>query len=234
MMENFRFIFTGPVGAGKTTAIRSVSNLVYMDSDVKVSDRATFSKPKTTVAMDNGVLQLDKNRRVHLYGTPGQKRFSFMWDILARSMAKDCSGLVILIDNARDYPFVDLMYYLSEFRQLVDTKNIVIAVTHSDIQSVPTLRDYKNWLGRRDISASVVQIDARKERDVLFIIRMLLWREKACAKLTSASSVDGVTRGKELGYPDKPVLQQSRPDYDYGGDIPTIHDAVYQLKAASL
>ncbi len=39
-------------------------------------------KVKTTVAMDYGTMTLDAKEKIHLYGTPGQERFNFMWDIL--------------------------------------------------------------------------------------------------------------------------------------------------------
>ena len=56
-------------------------------------------KGQTTVAMDYGTLQLDAQTKVHLYGTPGQERFDFMWEILAQGGL----GLVLLLDNCLLY-----------------------------------------------------------------------------------------------------------------------------------
>lgn len=232
VMKNYKLIFTGPVGAGKTTAIRSVSNLIYKDGDVRVSDGIGMRKTTTTVAMDNGVLQIGEEERVHLYGTPGQERFRFMWDILANSIAKDCIGLAILIDNARNYPFRDLAYYLKEFRHLVATKKLVIAVTHTDIQLSPELDDYRAWLSRHSVSASVAQIDARKEQDVLLIIGMLLQGVSRFGEQHSASFANGSLKENDMEHSKKipsSQLQDSGRDQEQG--VPTVHDIVPQLTA---
>ncbi len=81
-MAQHKIIFAGPVGAGKTTAIKSLSDIPVMTTDEDATDMTTNRKPQTTVAMDYGLLKLEGGERVHLYGTPGQERFDFMWDIL--------------------------------------------------------------------------------------------------------------------------------------------------------
>ena len=50
--------------------------------------------------MDYGLIQLDENTKIHLYGTPGQERFDFMWDILSQGSM----GLILLLDNTRGNP----------------------------------------------------------------------------------------------------------------------------------
>ena len=80
LVEN-KIIFTGPVGVGKTTAIAALSDDPPIQTDASASDMTAVRKGYTTVAMDYGLIQLDENTKVHLYGTPGQERFDFMWDI---------------------------------------------------------------------------------------------------------------------------------------------------------
>ena len=65
-------------------------------------------KGHTTVAMDYGVIRLDEDTKVHLYGTPGQERFNFMWEILS----KGSMGLILLLDNTRANPLKDLTFFL--------------------------------------------------------------------------------------------------------------------------
>ena len=100
-MSNYKIIFTGPVGAGKSTAIAALSDVPPVTTDEQASDMTKDLKPTTTVAMDYGVMKLDGDERIHLYGTPGQERFNFMWDILSEGGL----GLVMLLDNTRTDPF---------------------------------------------------------------------------------------------------------------------------------
>lgn len=105
-MSNYKIIFTGPVGAGKTTAIGSLSDDAPLSTDENASDMTRERKPRTTVALDYGVMKLDGKEKIHLYGTPGQERFDFMWDILTEGGI----GLVLLLNNSRPDPFKDMRF----------------------------------------------------------------------------------------------------------------------------
>lgn len=71
-MTHYKIIFTGPVGSGKTTAISALSDTPVLNTDEIASDMTRNRKPTTTVAMDFGVMKLDGDDQVLLYGTPGQ------------------------------------------------------------------------------------------------------------------------------------------------------------------
>jgi signal recognition particle receptor subunit beta len=103
-----KIILTGPVGAGKTTAISALSDIPVVKTGARANDAVAMRKDQTTVAMDYGVLALDGGVQLHLYGTPGQERFSFMWDILTAGGV----GLVLLLDNARTDPSRTWNYFL--------------------------------------------------------------------------------------------------------------------------
>ena len=96
-MTEFKIIFSGPVGAGKTTAIAAVSDIPPVTTETQPTDETKDLKATTTIAMDYGVLRLDGDERLHLYGTPGQSRFSFMRDILAEGAI----GVILLVTNTR-------------------------------------------------------------------------------------------------------------------------------------
>ena len=81
MANIYKIVFAGPVGAGKTTAIKSLSDIEVVSTDASATDDVKLMKATTTVAMDYGLMRLDNGYQVRLYGTPGQKRFDFMWDI---------------------------------------------------------------------------------------------------------------------------------------------------------
>ncbi|HEY9646895.1 MAG TPA: ATP/GTP-binding protein, partial [Chroococcidiopsis sp.] len=61
-----------------------MSEIEVVDTDCKATDETAMLKQKTTVAFDFGRLQFGADMALHLYGTPGQSRFDFMWDILIR------------------------------------------------------------------------------------------------------------------------------------------------------
>jgi signal recognition particle receptor subunit beta len=167
---NRKIIFTGPVGAGKTTAIESISDIGIISTNESASDMTKSRKSNTTVAMDYGLIKLSNNERVHLYGTPGQERFDFMWDILT----KGGIGLILLLDNTRPDPFRDMKFYSISFREFIAEQQLVIGVTRLDIQRSPTMQNYRQWAEELSLDAPIFEVDARVREDVSMLIQSLL------------------------------------------------------------
>jgi small GTP-binding protein len=165
-----KIIFTGPVGAGKTTAIASISDIEPIRTDEHASDMTQKRKSATTVAMDYGMIRLGPKEKVHLYGTPGQERFDFMWDILT----KGGIGLVLLLDNTRPTPFEDMRFYIKAFKEFIDGTRLVIGVTQMDARATPTIDEYVRQLAELDVSAPIFEVDARQRADVSTLIEALL------------------------------------------------------------
>ena len=165
-----KIIFTGPVGAGKTTAIASISDIEPIRTDEHASDMTQKRKTATTVAMDYGMIRLGPKEKVHLYGTPGQERFDFMWDILT----KGGIGLVLLLDNTRPTPFEDMRFYIKAFKEFIDGTRLVIGVTQMDARATPTIDEYVRQLAELDVSAPIFEVDARQRTDVSTLIEALL------------------------------------------------------------
>lgn len=170
MREN-KIIFTGPVGVGKTTAITVLSDEPPIQTDASASDMTLDRKGHTTVAMDYGVICLDEETKVHLYGTPGQERFNFMWDILSQGSM----GLVLLLDNARTNPLKDLQFFLDAFQDLLKKAPVVIGVTKMDERSLPSVDVYQKYLTQNNFNVPVFEIDARKESDVKQLVSAMLF-----------------------------------------------------------
>lgn len=171
LSHDAKIIFTGPVGAGKTTAIASISDIAAVTTDAKASDMTLNRKGYTTVALDYGALELDDGTKVHLYGTPGQERFDFMWDIIC----KGGLGLVLLLDNTRPNPVKDLQFFVEAFQSLLKTAPLVIGVTKMDISPTPDIETYAGILGTLDLSVPLFEVDARCRDDIKQLIMALLY-----------------------------------------------------------
>ncbi len=170
-MSNYKIIFTGPVGAGKSTAIAALSDVPPVTTDEQASDMTKSLKPTTTVAMDYGMMKLEGDERIHLYGTPGQERFDFMWDILSEGGL----GLVLLIDNTRTDPFQDLHFFINSFRDFIERTKVVVGVTRMDLASHPRIDDYHNQLRKVKLKVPVFSVDARQRNDVSIMVQALLY-----------------------------------------------------------
>ncbi len=205
-MKDFKVLFTGSVASGKTTAIRSLSDIDTVDTDANVSDSAIRRKRTTTIAMDYGVLELDNTARMHLYGTPGQERFKFMWELMMSDLAHDAIGMILLVDNTRKDPFRDIKFYLEEFRDFIVRRRMIIAVTHSDLRAQPDLQHYQRVLKDMGVFTTVMFIDARVPSSVLGVLQELVGAE--------VSGLDWESIGARLDskQPDLPEASVEQPD----------------------
>ena len=173
-MADYKVLFTGSVCSGKTTAIRSLSDIETVDTDAGVTDSAILRKKKTTIAMDYGVLELTDSSKLHLYGTPGQERFKFMWQLMMSDLVHDAEALILLVDNTRNDPFKDIRFYVEEFRDFIIRRRLIIAVTHSDVEAEPDREFYLTELKAMGLYTAVVFIDARDPASVLDVVKELV------------------------------------------------------------
>ncbi len=169
-MAQEKIIFTGPVGAGKTSAIAAISDVPPVQTDVACQGAERAIKATTTVAMDYSYIALDDGRRVHLYGTPGQARFDFMWELLTRNGL----GLVLLINNDHPAPLAQLDFYLDAFAGFIAETGVVIGITRTGIDDRARLDDYQARLFERGQVFPVFEIDGRSGDDVRILIQALL------------------------------------------------------------
>jgi len=169
-MSQYKIIFTGPVGAGKTTAIQSISDVPPVKTDAVASDMTKTRKSQTTVAMDYGIMNLDNGEKIHLYGTPGQERFDFMWEILSVGGL----GLVLLLDNTRADPFQDMKFFLDSFADFIADTSVAIGITQMDLSGTPSVEDYHQQLKKYGLKPAVFAVDARERKDVSLLLQSLL------------------------------------------------------------
>lgn len=91
----YKVVVTGPFNVGKTEFIRTISDIPIVTTERRITDHLASTKEETTVAMDYGHVRVDDDL-FHLYGTPGQPRFDFMWDILSTEM----HAFILLVDSS--------------------------------------------------------------------------------------------------------------------------------------
>src|SRR5512136_2526843 len=122
-MQTVKRVVTGPFNSGKTAFIRSISEIEVVSTERKISLETERVKETTTVAMDFGRITVDNDLVLHLFGTPGQKRFDFMWEILSEGTL----GLIILVDSTRPETFRETARIIDFFVSYRNSPYVVVA-----------------------------------------------------------------------------------------------------------
>ena len=137
-MQTVKMVVTGPFSSGKTQFISTVSEIEVVRTERKISSEAEKIKESTTVAMDFGRITVDAELVLYLFGTPGQRRFDFMWEILSEGML----GFVVMVDSSRPETFREAKSILETFRAYAPTPYVVAAnkQDHSEALAPEDLR----------------------------------------------------------------------------------------------
>src|SRR3990170_1145227 len=116
-----KVVVTGPFSAGKTTLIRTISEITVLSTERGITDSTRRRKAETTVAMDFGRITIDRDLVLYLFGTPGQDRFDFMWEILGEGMI----GYLLLIDVSREESVQEAATILEALRRMAGVPFVV-------------------------------------------------------------------------------------------------------------
>ena len=144
-MKITRLVVTGAVGAGKSAFIRSISETEVLDTERRCTDEVALLKQTTTVAFDLGQMNFGSDRTLYFYGTPGQSRFDFMWNILIRK----AHAYILLVAAHRPEDFHCVREIISFMNQQVQIP-LVIGLTH---------RDYPDAWSEEDVAIALGYVD---------------------------------------------------------------------------
>ena len=168
ILQHYKIVFAGTMGAGKSAAIQTISDINVLSTEALNTDTEAHHKALTTVGIDYGEITLEDNLKVGLYGTPGQERFNFIWSVIC----KGALGTIILIDHSVYNPIQQLNEYLESFKQM--SNNIVIGITHLDAKTENTTAIYRDWAAQQATTYPLFFIDAREKDDVLLLLEALI------------------------------------------------------------
>ena len=164
-----KIVVTGPFAAGKTTLIRTISEITVLSTEKGITDETRSRKTDTTVAMDFGRITIDRDLVLYLFGTPGQDRFDFMWEILGEGML----GYVLLVDANRPDSLDEAVGILQAFRKMARVP-FVVGLNRSegmDEDEEARIRDVLDL----DPDVPVVPCDATDRESVKSVLLALLY-----------------------------------------------------------
>lgn len=169
-----KLVFVGEMGAGKTTAIRSISDMEPISTEMPISDEAALEafedKSHTTVALDYSSIELGDGELLHVYGVPGQAYLDFMWPIVAEGAI----GVIVLVSALNPRALPSTLTLLERFRALAPDACFAVGVTCQDREPDFSFSDFRNALASEGHRLPVMWVDARETSQVDFLIKALL------------------------------------------------------------
>ncbi len=168
-MQTLKIVVTGPFSSGKTEFIQAVSEIDVVSTERKITRKSERIKDQTTVAMDFGRITIDEELILYLFGTPGQRRFDFMWEILSEGML----GFVVMVDSTRPETFREARRILDTFRSYSPVPYLV-AANKQDLDDAWPADDLRIVL-RVDPDVKVVPCVAKDKESVKSVLLELLY-----------------------------------------------------------
>lgn len=172
---NFKIVFAGSFGVGKSTAIRTISDIEVVNTDVKSLELTRLldntGKTTTTVGFDYGELYMPDSTVVALYGLPGQERFDDMWgNILTAD-----SGVILWLYGNSTESLNECKKWLEILKAHQAIRYLTVVVTRLPIPTPSiVLQPYRDLVRQYNPYAPVMSADPRNKNQVIQAVLMAI------------------------------------------------------------
>lgn len=189
--QGLKIVIVGGFGVGKTTMVRSVSEIRPLDTEATMTDvgvgiddpTGAPGKSTTTVAFDFGRITIDAENVLYLFGAPGQQRFWFLWDRLFSGAL----GAIVLVDRRR----ISDSWYAIDRLESQGTAFVVACNNFGGAQELEKVRDALDL----DPGVPLLDCDARSRESakqvLVTLVEQLYARAQASARDQHAAQADG-------------------------------------------
>ncbi|MCS7142670.1 MAG: ADP-ribosylation factor-like protein [Aigarchaeota archaeon] len=171
---SIKVVVTGPFNAGKTTLVRTLTEISIGTERPLSRPEERAVKSETTVGLDFGLVNLGDGHVVRLFGTPGQRRFSFMWKILSVGM----HGYILMVDSTDEESIMESGRIYQEFKSISPGTPHVISANKQDMPNALSPDDIRIALDLPE-EAPIVPTVAKDHSSAWETLRTLL---RVCAR----------------------------------------------------
>jgi small GTP-binding protein len=167
-MSRLKVVVTGPFNSGKTQYIRTLSEIDVVTTERKITSAELASiKGETTVAMDFGkVTRGDK--KIYIFGTPGQAQFQIMWEVLTENML----GFIVIVDSTDKSRFDNARKIIKFFLEILE-EPFVVGANKQDLPDALSVEELRKELDLPD-DAIVLPLIAKEKKSAEKVLDVLL------------------------------------------------------------